>query len=99
MCTFLTVGVEAKRADTLQAALRAARLETNRTVNPQVARLFPTGDALFLVTHGGCSCDLTLPRQRDEAREAAALAALASKLRRKGYSETKVARALATKKA
>ena len=95
MCYFLTVGVDATRAAALEAALRAAKLEVGRSINPQVARLFPPGEVLFAVTHGGCSCDLAFPREVDEAKTRSKLEA---KLRRKGYSEAKVCRAVATTK-
>ena len=95
MCSFLTVGVDAKRADALETALRAAKLEVGRGINPQVARIFAPGEALFAVTHGGCSCDLTFPREGEEAE---ARSKLEAKLRRKGYSEAKVCRAVATTK-
>lgn len=68
MCSFLTVGVDAKRATALEAALVALRLEVGREVNPHVARLFMPGDALFMVTHGDCSCDL-VPLKADSPRE------------------------------
>lgn len=68
MCSFLTLGVEATRAGSLETALLALRLEVSREVNPQVAPLFPAGDVLFLVTRGGCSCDL-VPLKADSPRE------------------------------
>lgn len=89
MCSFLTVGVEAARSATLERALKAAHLEVSRTVNPGVSPLFPAGDVLFLVTHGGCSCDLrpaTTPSGREE------------KLRRRGLTGAKLARALEAQK-
>ena len=68
MCSFLTVGVEGARASALEAALAALRLEVGREVNPHVARLFVTGDVLFMVTHGNCSCDL-VPLKANSPRE------------------------------
>lgn len=68
MCSFLTVGVETKRANTLEAALVALKLEVGREVNPHVAGLFVPGDVLFMVTHGDCSCDL-VPLKTDSPRE------------------------------
>lgn len=68
MCSFLTVGVEAKRSAALEAALLALRLEVGREVNPHVKALFPAGDALFMVTRGECSCDL-VPLKADSPRE------------------------------
>jgi hypothetical protein len=96
MCDFLTVGIDAKRGPSLEAALRGARLEVSRSINPHVAQLFPATDALFLVTRGGCSCGLWVTRDANPTEESSKLE---TKLRRKGYSETKLARALATAKA
>jgi hypothetical protein len=89
VCSFLTVGVEAARSASLERQLEAARLEVSRAVNPQVARLFPSGDVLFLVTHGGCSCDLR-PATKHSSRE--------EKLRRRGLTGAKLARALEAQK-
>ncbi|MDP2272216.1 MAG: hypothetical protein Q8N23_21055 [Archangium sp.] len=77
MCSFLTVGIEAKSASALEAALIALRLEVGREVNPHVARLFMPGDVVFMVTHGACSCDL-VPLKGDSPRE--------EKRRRRGMS-------------
>ena len=77
MCSFLTVGVEVKRAAALEAALVALRLEVGKEVNPHMARLFAPGDVLFMVTHGDCSCDL-VPLKADSPRE--------EKRRRRGLS-------------
>lgn len=80
MCSFLTLGVEKARAGSLETALLALRLEVSREVNPQVAPLFPVGDVLFLVTRGGCSCDL-VPLKADAPRE--------EKRRRRGQAGSK----------
>ena len=68
MCSFLTLGVEGKRAASLEAALLTLKLEVSREVNPHVGALFPPGDVLFLVTRGGCSCDLR-PLKADSPRD------------------------------
>ena len=80
MCSFLTVGIEGSRSAALEAALVALRLGVSREVNPQVQRLFPAGDTLFLVTRGECSCDL-VPLKADSPRE--------EKRRRRGQSGSK----------
>lgn len=80
MCSYLTVGIDGERAPALETALLALRLEVSREVNPQVARLFAAGEVLFLVTRGGCSCDL-VPMKADAARE--------EKRRRRGQSGSK----------
>ena len=80
MCSFLTLGIEGKRSGSLEAAVLALRLEVSREVNPQVVPLFPPGDALFLVTRGGCSCDL-VPLKPESSRE--------EKRRRRGQAGSK----------
>lgn len=80
VCSFLTVGVEAKRSGSLETALLALRLELSREVNPHVRPLFPASDVLFLITHGGCSCDL-VPLKANSPRE--------EKRRRRGQAGSK----------
>lgn len=80
MCSFLTVGVERKRSGSLETALLALRLEMSREINPQVGALFPKDDVLFLITRGGCSCDL-VPLKAGSARE--------EKRRRRGQAGSK----------
>ncbi len=93
MCTFLTVAVEARRQQALISALRAMSLEVEAQRNPSVAALFASNEALLLVTHGDCSCDLgsgldVSPEDRAGER--------AEALRRRGLTPGQVKRALAT---
>lgn len=80
MCSYLTVGVDPKQSAALETALLALRLEVSREVNPQVASLFAPGEVLFLITRGGCSCDL-VPLKADSPRD--------EKRRRRGMSGSK----------
>ena len=80
MCSFLTLGVEGKRSAALETALLTLKLEVSREVNPHVVPLFPAGDVLFMVTRGGCSCDLR-PLKADSPRE--------EKRRRRGQTGSK----------
>lgn len=80
MCSYLTVGVAGTQSAALETALLALRLEVSRDVNPQVASLFAPGEVLFLVTRGGCSCDL-VPLKADSPRD--------EKRRRRGMSGSK----------
>ena len=93
MCYFVTLGVPAAGAAAAVHALREAKpgLSVRPCQNPSVSASFPKSDQIFEITHGGCSCDLFLaaaspagdePRQREQYR-------------RKGWSETKIERALA----
>lgn len=59
------------------------------SMNPHLAALFPSSDTRFEVTHGQCSCDLVgLEEIEDEAR-------IRRQYQKKGWSETKIVRALA----
>ena len=49
-------------------------------MNPHVGALFPSSDVLFLVTRGGCSCDLR-PLKADSPRD--------EKRRRRGQAGSK----------
>ncbi len=84
MCTFLTVAIAPSRRIGLINALREAWLEVVDQPNPSIAARFP-GEALLLVTHGGCSCDLGPPTKGAEP---------AARLARRGLSKGQVKRAL-----
>lgn len=71
MCLFLTVGVLPRQREGIVKALRAARLEVVDQPNPFVRERFSRGLALLLVTHGGCSCQLSLRPGSDERSSAA----------------------------
>jgi hypothetical protein len=91
MCTFLTVGVDRRRAAALEASLRAMQLVVTRAVNPHVALLFPASHALFLVTQGHCSCGLWVMPSNWEARRRDQRL---RRYQRKEYSAAKIARIL-----
>ena len=93
MCYFVTLGIPAKYRTAVEAlAKQRGGLGVEPVPNRSVARLFPQGDALFVITNGGCSCDLYAEPSRsspaaDEANQRA-------RYRRKGWSEAKISRAL-----
>jgi len=89
----VTVGVrEAGEAILDAEKQREGALEVAPVRNPHIAKLFPTGDRLFWITRGGCSCDLELSRHRgaDESE----IEKERARYRKKGWSEAKIARAL-----
>ena len=68
---------------------------TRLAPSPTVA-VFPVGASCIEVTHGGCSCDLySAPPEPGEAEDQ--LARARQKLERKGWSASKIERALETK--
>jgi hypothetical protein len=84
VCWFVTVGVPQAARQKMESIAQAHRpLQfTSLAPSPTVA-VFPVGTSCIEVTHGGCSCDLySAPRQR---------------LERKGWSASKIKRALETK--
>jgi hypothetical protein len=90
MCYFIHIGVPAAHAATIESP-RVPRIEPHD--NPSVAAAFGPSFALFGITDGGCACRLySSPdgwsdRDRTDTRR--------RKYERMGWSEAKIARALA----
>lgn len=100
MCTFITaiLPAEADRG-ALESRLHAHRLRLQPQANPGLARQLQAGEAAFLTTRGHCDCGTALGSACSRAgkspgRPEDRAAADALKLRRKGWSEAKIARAL-----
>ncbi|MEO6925642.1 MAG: hypothetical protein ABI129_03155 [Rhodanobacter sp.] len=66
-------------------------VEVRLSPDTTAAALCPSGNAVYLVTHGGCSCDICFeaspPDQTDTERHRA-------KLKNKGWSHAKIERAI-----
>ena len=93
MCWFVTVGIRADRAALVQALDHERDgVGVRPSGNPHLARFFPEGDARFELTRGGCSCEFCC-RPRDLGR--GDLDKRRRQYRAKGWSEAKIARALA----
>ncbi|HLY57674.1 MAG TPA: hypothetical protein VKS60_19070 [Stellaceae bacterium] len=90
MCYFVTIGVGAATEVILT---RSSGLTIRPAVNPCLTRLFPPGDRLYWVTHGWCACDIVYGERRHGEDPEADRA----KFRARGWSEAKVARAVAAK--
>jgi hypothetical protein len=101
MCYFVTLGIAARQRSSVEAlpSLRGG-FNVQPATNPSVARLFPKEDALFVVTRGGCSCDLySRPGLEPDASPGARDEDIArARYRRLGWSEAKVSRALEAKR-
>lgn len=82
MCYFVTVGVRPGEIDALKP-FRDGGFDVSRARNDSLATAFGSDYAAFHVTIGGCSCDL-----RSSTEDVRA------KYRRKGWSPSKVERAL-----
>ena len=93
MCYLVTIGiresigrVEAMLGDGQLLAVRASQ-------NASLRSVFPKEDRLFALTSGHCSCDLVIPSsQRSVEQQRSRLQA---RYQREGWSQAKIARALA----
>lgn len=93
MCYFVTVGVPEDKAAYLEEAFSRG-LAASPATNASITRHLPDHYRTYVITRGMCSCDLfggSLPRPDDgsHARK------LRRKYERRGWSETKIERALA----
>lgn len=96
MCWIITIGVPAPGLPYVHN-YRSTRggISVIERHTPALRDLFPIGDHLFNVTRGGCSCGIGLPAPRllstNQDR-------MVRRYRRDGWSEAKIARALADSK-
>jgi hypothetical protein len=97
LCYFVTVGAREAGVSILDAEKRRREgLDVAPALNPHVVALFPPADKLFLITHGGCSCELYAARgARGSDKET--IEKERARYRKKGWSEAKIRRALETK--
>jgi hypothetical protein len=97
VCYFIVVGVRDEGARVLELERQEREgFGVVPAANADVAALFPTGDRLFWITHGGCSCDLV--KSHASAPEAD-LKKQRAQYQKKGWSEAKIDRALKAKHA
>jgi hypothetical protein len=99
VCYFLTIGVHADGAvlidDERERRHRGRHLTFVPASNPSLAGIFPRDDRLFWITCGMCACDLylgSMGKHVDLDRER-------NKYRAKGWSESKIDRALSARRA
>jgi hypothetical protein len=93
MCYFVFVGVPERHHGLLAELFAAARFDVHPTSNLTVHRIFPDADAIFTVCHGGCSCDVYARRD-----QALADAAMRTKYEKKGWSASKIEKALRSRR-
>ena len=95
MCWFVTIAVpSASRRFVTEVAASYPQLSTSPIEATPTARLFPSEHSSFEITHGGCSCDLYPEAQPDSD---AVLEKERISLTKKGWSDTKIARAVESK--
>ncbi len=96
MCRFVTAVLPAAAPhEALDALARMHGRRFLRLSNPLVTRQLTPGGAYFLTTLGHCDCDEPLGARRMQKED---WDAMAGKLARKGWSEGKIARAIAQKR-
>jgi hypothetical protein len=93
MCYFVFIGVPARYHGLLVEHFTAVRFDVHPTSNLTVHRIFPEADAIFTVCHGGCSCDIYARRD-----PALAHAAMRAKYENKGWSKSKIEKALRSRR-
>lgn len=92
MCWFVALGTTSAGAAALEDHRRAGGiLQLRRSNNPHIARIFNADEVLFEVTQGGCSCGIYT---RPKAIVPPENEILRGRYRRKGWSESKITRAL-----
>ena len=93
MCYFVFVGVRARQRSAFVRRLSDAGCQVMSTANASVQAAFPEGDAVSVVVHNGCSCDLYAERRAafDEDAQRA-------KYRKKKWSPAKIERAIVGKR-
>lgn len=95
MCHFITLVAPTADADAVRAVMQRHGRAADPIDNPSVRRVLRDGERQYLTTPGHCDCGTVLAPRHDtpEAFEQK-LAKEAARLRRKGWSEGKIARAM-----
>ncbi len=93
MCYFVFVGAPKRQHSTLMESLVNAGFEVSVTQNQTIVATFPKSDTVSVVSYKGCSCDIYAekPVSFDEAAERA-------RYRKKGWSKSKIDRAILGKR-
>jgi hypothetical protein len=97
VCWFITIAVSEDRCAVVDARLASHRaLHFTAVSSTPTAKVFRAGSHCIEVTHGGCSCDLYAEKPSPDRVESK-LARERQRLVRKGWSSSKVERALKAK--
>jgi hypothetical protein len=95
MCLFITLIVPSGDAAAVRAVMERHGRAACPIHNPSVCGVMHIGEHQYLTTRGHCDCATVLARPNDAAeRLEEKLAKEATRMRRKGWSEAKVARAI-----
>jgi hypothetical protein len=93
MCYFVFLGVSQQQLASVRETLELLGLSVAASANPDVRASFQPSDSVQVITRGGCSCDICaeLTTVFDEP-------ALRTRYERKGWSPSKVERAVVAKR-
>ena len=96
MCHFITLVVPTADDAAVRALMERHGRAADPIQNPSVARVLQPGERQYLTTPGHCDCGTVLARRHERSSEQleADIAKEAAKLKRNGWSDAKIARAL-----
>lgn len=95
MCHFVTLIAPTSNADAVRAVMDRYGRAAEPLDNPSIRKVLLEGEHQYLTTRGHCDCGTILaPRHETPEAFEEKLAKEKARLRRKGWSKTKVARAM-----
>ena len=95
MCHFITLIAPTEDADAVRAAMERHGRAADPIDNPSIRKVLHEGERQYLTTRGHCDCGTVLaPRHDTPETFEEKLAKEAARMKRKGWSEAKIARAI-----
>ena len=95
MCHFVTLIVPTENGDALRAVMERHGRAASPIDNPSIREVLRDGEQQYLITSGHCDCGTVLaPRHETPEGFEDRLAKEVAKMKRKGWSATKIARAI-----
>lgn len=94
MCHFITLIVPTEDGEAVQAVMKRHGRAAAPIDNPSIRKLLREDEQQYLTTHGHCDCDTVLARRHTAEEIEERLAREAARLKRKGWSAAKIARAM-----
>lgn len=95
MCHFITLVVPTNDIDALRAVMERHGRAADPIDNPSIRKVLREGERQFVTTRGHCDCGTVLAPRHESAEDfEEKLAKDASRMKRKGWSEAKIARAI-----
>jgi len=97
MCYFITIGVPANRSDDVRRHVPRG-MQFLRIQNPALAKAMGSEHETFILTTGDCSCNLYRPPGESDDNEQSRIDRLQKKYAKKGWSESKIQRAIGSRR-